>query len=146
MDVINKIRATRALLKVPPKVLLPIAVKSEEDMSSAEGFILRLARASAVEFADHIPHSFLLNAVNAQVVVGIDLQGQVDIVSETPRFSAEVKAAQQELQAIESRLKNPNFVDKAPAEVLDETRAKQADLQQKIIILKDVINKLSKVS
>jgi valyl-tRNA synthetase len=62
----------------------------------------------------------------------IPLAGLIDKDAETARLNKEIEKIQKGLAGVEGRLSNPNFTDKAPADVVEQVR-KQAE-EQKIAL------------
>jgi valyl-tRNA synthetase len=52
------------------------------------------------------------------VHVELDLSGTVDLVAERKRLEKDLAVAEKELKGCDAKLGNPNFTDKAPAEVV----------------------------
>ncbi|MGB0972328.1 MAG: class I tRNA ligase family protein, partial [Mycobacterium sp.] len=61
----------------------------------------------------------------ATVVVELDTSGTVDVAAERRRLEKELAAAQKELAGTAGKLANEGFLAKAPAEVVDNIRARQ---------------------
>ena len=59
----------------------------------------------------------------------IPLAGLIDTAEELARLDKQLKALDADIQRIEQKLNNANFVEKAPAAVVDKQRAKLADAQ-----------------
>jgi valyl-tRNA synthetase len=70
-------------------------------------------------------------AVGNGFEVAVPLAGAVDMAAETARIAKEIARVEADLEGIEKRLANPSFVEKAPAEVVDEARARVEDLRGK---------------
>jgi valyl-tRNA synthetase len=62
------------------------------------------------------------------VLVG--LKGLVDPEVERARIERELKKIDRELAAMEIKLRAPGFVDRAPPEVVDETKAQRGALME----------------
>ncbi|MGF1655517.1 MAG: valine--tRNA ligase [Verrucomicrobiales bacterium] len=65
----------------------------------------------------------------------LPLEGLVDVEAELSRLSKELDKVEKEAEATESKLGNPSFVDRAPAEVVDEHRQRLiafADRRQRL--------------
>ena len=54
----------------------------------------------------------------------VPLAGVVDLAEERERLKKEIEKAEKEIAGIEGRLNNPNFVARAPAEVVAKDRAR----------------------
>jgi len=59
------------------------------------------------------------------VVVELDLSGTVDLEAERKRLAKDLAAAEKELAQTESKLGNPQFADRAPAEVVAKIKARR---------------------
>ena len=59
----------------------------------------------------------------------VDLAGAVDLDTERPRLAREAGSLKDELDKIEKRLANPQFIAKAKAETIDEQRERAAEAQ-----------------
>ncbi len=114
------------------------------------GFVLRPAAPCADWVQDEIPVLRLLagaaqietdaayrqprgvpGALTELGEIFMPLEGLVDIAAEKERIARELAQVDQELSRVESRLGNPSFVDRAPAEVIEENRRRQDDFIQK---------------
>jgi len=66
------------------------------------------------------------------VMVELDLSGAIDVVAERARLDKDLTAAQKELEQTRSKLDNENFVNKAPAEVVEKIRTRREAAQAEI--------------
>ena len=73
----------------------------------------------------------------------VPLAGLIDVAAERARLDKELQKARQDLERIEKKLNNENFVAKAPEDVVARERGKAADLQGRIDTLADQQAKLS---
>ena len=62
----------------------------------------------------------------------IPLAGLIDTEAETARLTREIHKQSKELDRSEQKLANPNFVDRAPAAVVDKERARAESLRADI--------------
>jgi valyl-tRNA synthetase len=56
----------------------------------------------------------------------LDTSGAIDVAAERARLGRDLAAAQKERDQAERKLANPAFVAKAPAEVVEDIRGRQA--------------------
>ena len=61
----------------------------------------------------------------------LPLEGLINVEAEKARLKKELEKIEAEIAKVEQKLSNPNFVQKVPAEVLQEHRQRLADLQAK---------------
>jgi valyl-tRNA synthetase len=70
--------------------------------------------------------------VAGEVQAFISLEGIVDVEAERARLRKEAEDAAEALSRIEKKLANPQFVERAPAEVVSKERDKAAELGSKV--------------
>ena len=128
MQAISAIRNRRAEMNVPPskKAKVIIVTAKTDVFEQGTAFFEKLASASeAVVQTDKSGISD--NAVNVVVPsaeIYLPLDELVDKSKELERLNAEKKKLEGEIKRVEGKLNNPGFVNKAPAKVVDEERAK----------------------
>jgi valyl-tRNA synthetase len=84
----------------------------------------RLAK-TALTFVDSAPGGSAANVIipgGTELIV--PLEGLVDVAKECARLRTELAALEKQLTALEARLGNPGFLDRAPANVVESERAK----------------------
>jgi valyl-tRNA synthetase len=62
----------------------------------------------------------------------VQLKGLVEGAKEAARVDREIKKAEKDLAALEKKLALPSFADKAPPEVVAETRAQVEELKRRL--------------
>jgi valyl-tRNA synthetase len=60
----------------------------------------------------------------------VPLAGVIDLDQERQRLDKELAKADAEIRRFDQKLANPNFLDRAPAEVVEEQRVKRAEAEQ----------------
>ena len=68
----------------------------------------------------------------------------VDFKAELARLEKEKQAVQKELDFVNGKLNNENFVSKAPAAVVEGQRQAKAQLDEKMALIEESIQKISK--
>ncbi len=129
------IRKIRSEMDIPPSKPLPILLQNwtESDKSRFEDnaiFINSLAKIESAQWlvdGDEAPDS--ATALCGEMQILIPLAGLIDKDAETARLNKEIEKIQKGLAGVEGRLSNPNFTDKAPADVVEQVR-KQAEEQK----------------
>jgi valyl-tRNA synthetase len=74
--------------------------------------------------------------------VAVPLEGLIDFEQERARIGREREKVSKELQKTEAQLSNPNFVERAPAEKVEELRQRAADFGQRIRALEQMLEAL----
>ena len=142
MEVIRSIRNIRAEMKVPMGKKAPVIFTgSEEDLASlkeAESYILPLAQASDLTWlpADTPAPDKAAKAHVRGVDIYLPLAGLIDVDKEVARIEKEIAAVEGEMKRLAGKLGNPNFLAKAPADVVAKEQAKQGEFEAKLASLR----------
>lgn len=137
IEIIRSVRNIRAEVNVPMSKKIELLVKAGDQrildiISSNEHYIRRFCNTS--EYAAGLDIAAPDKAMSA-VVTGVELYlplaGLLDISQEIARLEKEVATLNSEVERVEKKLSNQGFVSKAPARVIEEERAKQADYSDK---------------
>ncbi|UNK19833.1 valine--tRNA ligase [Paenibacillus sp. N3/727] len=137
MDVIRAVRNIRA------EVNVPMSKKIELMLSAADANVLGIVERNADYIRRFCNTSEYQAALGLEapdkamtaIVTGVELYlplaGLIDIEQEIARLEKEVQHLTSEVDRVEKKLSNQGFVSKAPAKVIEEERAKQADYSEK---------------
>jgi valyl-tRNA synthetase len=141
IGIIDAIRNVRGEMNIPFKtVLAGVEIGSLDPAAHATvtneaGRIRRLANVEirAIHVGGKRPHRGRGSAaaVGSGFEISVPLAGAVDMAAETVRVAKEIAKVEADLEGLEKRLANPSFVERAPAEVVDEARARVEDLRGK---------------
>ncbi len=123
---IKAIRARRAEMNVPPsrKAKVYAVTKRAEIFADAGVFFEKLAGASELIITDAYSDENAVNIVTESATFYIPMSDVIDFDKERARLSAEMTKNDAEIERIEKKLSNENFVAKAPAAVIDGEKAK----------------------
>jgi valyl-tRNA synthetase len=132
---ISEIRSVRSEMNVPAAAKVPLVVvgadaTTKERASRHQDTIVRLARLEGITFADQAPKGA------AQIVIGeatacLPLAGVIDMAAERKRIEREIDKVGVEIKKVTDRLGNPQFMAKAPEEVVEELKERQVDWEAK---------------
>jgi valyl-tRNA synthetase len=139
MDLIRGIRNLRGELGLSPgKPARCVAVAADaatrQFLERNISYVAQLAAAQPLEFAslEQPKPKQALSYVGRGVEVYIPLAGLVDLDKEIARLEKESGAVSRDLERVRGKLCNESFLAKAPPEVIDKERGKEADLDQKL--------------
>ncbi|HEX8686480.1 MAG TPA: class I tRNA ligase family protein, partial [Pyrinomonadaceae bacterium] len=165
IELVSRVRNIRTELSVKPGEYLPRLFVGTPDgrlrhvfANSAEQ-ITRLTRASKVYVADRLesfagganggnPDGVDIPRASARAVlaggaeVAVPLEGLIDFAQERARITREREKQERELQKAEAQLSNPQFVERAPAEKVEELRRRAAEAGQRIKALGEMLEAL----
>ena len=74
--------------------------------------------------------------------VAVPLEGLIDFEQERARVAREREKLEKELAKVEAQLQNPQFVERAPAEKVEELRARASDIGIRIGALTQMLEAL----
>ncbi len=142
MEAIRAIRNRRAEMNVPPskKAQVFIDTPFKDTFESGSVFIKRLAYASEVTIGGSLNVDGAVRIVTNDAKIYIPMGELIDFEAERARLLKERESAQKELDFINSKLSNENFVSKAPQKVVDGQRAAATKLADKIAMLDESIS------
>jgi valyl-tRNA synthetase len=130
MDTVTAIRTIRGEMRIPPATTLSVTVRPAPEHAPALGaaavLVETLARARLVlEPAAARPAGAALAVVGGSELY-VDLAGVVDVAAERARLEKEIARAEEAIRFLEGKLAKPEFVERAPAEIVEREREKLA--------------------
>ncbi len=146
VDLVSDIRSARAETNVPgsaqiPLVLVAASSQTKDRAARWSDMIKRLARVSDVVLADVAPAQSIGLVIRGEVVA-LPLEGIIDIPAERQRLGKEIEKIDSEALKIESKLANPDFMARAPEEVVDEQRERLEEGRSRRIKLSEALARL----
>ena len=146
MEAIRAIRNRRAEMNVPPskKAKYFIATAYKDTFEKAGIFMQRLASCSEAEVGDSFEIDGAVCIVTADAKIYIPLGELVDFDQEIARLNKEKEKVLKDLEFIDKKLNNENFVAKAPKAVVDGQREAAQKLRDKIAMIDESIAKFKK--
>jgi valyl-tRNA synthetase len=138
MDFVLGVRRIRGEMNIAPGKPLSILLQngSEQDrafFASSSIYLYKLGRLeSATWLADEVAAPESAIALVGSLKILIPMAGLIDKDAELARLDKEIQKIQKELPRAESKLNNPDFVSKAPAEVLKKEEQKLAELRSSL--------------
>jgi len=133
IEIIRSIRTLRSELNLSPAHKSPVVLRSPghllELLQGEEEVIGSLSRAEPVTVLDSSGDkpSQALSAVAGEVEVYLPLAGVVDLQQEIARLEKEFLLLEEDLQKVNAKLNNENFLKRAPLEVIDKEKNKKEE-------------------
>lgn len=147
-ETITSLRNVRQSFNISPsiKVNIEVLAPSEEKpvFEAVIPYLQRLARVENVKFIDSTDNSSKKSAtavVSASKII-IPLENLIDMDEEIARQNKKLDKLLKEKSSLEGRVNNPKFVEKAPKELVEETKAKIEELSGQQKAIEDFINLL----
>jgi valyl-tRNA synthetase len=129
IDLVTAIRSVRAEMNITAAIPLVLAGTSAETRGRAERwaeFIKRLARVSDISSAPSAPQGSVQLIVRGEMAA-LPLKGVIDLAAERARLTKEMQKADADIARVDAKLNNPNFMARAPEEVVEEEKEKREE-------------------
>ena len=138
-DVVNAARNLKAEMKLTNQQRVPVYITGKPG-SACLAAIEALVRPSAIHGVDELPAS------DSPVAVAgahrIMLHVEVDPAEERARIAKEIARVEGEIAKAKAKLGNASFVERAPAQVVEQERARLAGFESTLAKLKQQLGKL----
>jgi valyl-tRNA synthetase len=149
VDVITAIRSVRTEMNIAPAMQIPMvlagaAVETYERVQRWMDVIKRMARITDISVADAPPAGAVQLLVRGDTVA-LPLKGIIDLAAEKARLEKEKAKAEAEINRIDTRLANPDFIARAPEEVVEADREKRDDAMARRDKILEALERLKQV-
>jgi valyl-tRNA synthetase len=136
IEAVRGVRNIRSELGIPPGAAVTVHIASDgrgEQVRGLEPYMKALARIESVEWlgGGRRPTGEPSVLVDGLGEIFVTLRGVVDRAEVRKRLERDLAKLQKELTGVESKLSRPDFVDKAPAEIVYKERQRATGLRQR---------------
>jgi valyl-tRNA synthetase len=149
IELISRVRNIRSEMNIKPSERIPVVIAAPDEklknvFAAAREQISRLVRASEISTGDRLetPRASARAVLSGGAEVAVPLEGLIDFEQERRRLQRELEKLQAEAAKLETQLGNPNFVERAPVERVNEVRARIAEIAQQSAQLQQTVENL----
>lgn len=138
IDTIKRVRNIRSEMNIKPsdRVNVHVAGGAEtQAILTANGAqIKKLARADKLVLSESldVPKASAKAVLTGGAEIAVPLEGLIDFDKERERLRNQIAKLDTELQRLNGQLSNANFVERAPAEKVQELRERKDEIEQQI--------------
>ena len=134
-DIIKSIRNIRSEYNVAPSKPLHVVLKCEDEVKALlqenDAILVKFLNAETIDYVKEYSSDIeLVSIILPDVEILLPLGDLVDIAQEIERLEQELKRLEQEIKRGEGMLANPNFVNKAPEQKVEQEREKLANYKE----------------
>lgn len=146
-DIIRSIREQRAHYNVSPNKLIDAHIKangqSADIIQRLKSLILHMGRLSSLEVSADIDRP---GSAAVQVLGDLEIYlfGLIDPAKERARLQKQQETIRRDIEKAQSRLTNENFLQRAPADVVEAEKKKMKELQAQIELINKNLESLDK--
>ena len=145
IEAIISIRRAKALIDLANKQIEKVYIKLDSkikiDTESAKPYIQKLAKVENVEFVDQkIGNAIADVSDNLEVFISAK---SIDLSPIIKRLEKQKSKIEKDLEKVDKMLSNENFVKNAPAYVVEQNRAQQQELKEKLAKVEEELKTLT---
>jgi len=132
IEVVRAVRNIRSEMRIAPKIALDLWVgpgAAAAVVRTNEALVRRLARVAELRYEGAPPKGSAICVV-AGGELAVPIAEHVDLGAEAERLRRELARVDKELERVAAKLASKNFVERAPEEIVEGERARQAAARQ----------------
>jgi valyl-tRNA synthetase len=149
---IRTIRNLRAEADIKPGMKVQTILQTESDreqeiLTAGQSYIQDLAKVehltiAGADYRESVSRQQTFAGVVGTVQVLLPLTGIVDVEALRAKVQKDMTKVEAEVKSLGDRLSNPNFVDRAPAEIVQATRELLMEAEKQLEILRSRLSQL----
>ena len=146
-EVITAVRTIRGERRISPKTEIKVVLSdgSERDRRLSEvndNLIRRLGNVSEIEYQDDVEKLYGSIQLVEHLKIIVPFIDDAEIEAERTRLSRELERVNAEIKSVNRKLDNPNFVAKAPTDVVQGQRDRAESLSHAEATLREELHRL----
>jgi len=133
IDLISRVRNIRSEMNIKPGQQIDLLIETKDGSLLAievKNQVKRLTRSTEIleKMRADWPKATAYAVLTGGSSVGIPLEGLIDFAQERARLSREKEKLEKEVAKLEAQLGNADFVERAPAEKVEDLRLRKAEI------------------
>lgn len=150
-DIIHAVRNIRAEVNTPISKQITMVIKAADEerkeiLHRNVHYLERFCNPDELTIDTNItPPEKAMSAVVTGAEIYLPLAGLINREEEIARLEKELEKLNQEVQRVQKKLSNPNFVEKAPEHVVEKEREKEKDYLEKRAAVQTRLNELKEL-
>jgi len=148
IHIIRTIRNLRAIAEIKPGVTVPILLQTPSSAAQAliaasQRYICDLGKVHSLTWGANVTvQRQTLVGITGTVQVLLPLSGLVDVATLRGKIARDMEKIQAQANGLAARLNNPNFLAKAPPDVVQAHQAQLAECTQQLQLLQERLQQL----
>ena len=149
MGTIRTLRNLRSEVEIKPGAKIAAILQSESDrerqiLANGRSYIETLAKIEPLTLTAALDSELTqtIAGVVGTVQVLIPLAGVIDVPAVRGKIEKRLAKVEADIKTLSGRLNNPNFADKAPADIVQGAKTSLAEAQKQAEILRDRLERL----
>ncbi len=148
MEITREVRNIRSNYNIPPAKRLPLTLRTfnptqDQLLAACQGYLASQAKLSQLTWGQDVGRpAVAATAVVQGIEAHVPLEDLIDLSEERERLNRELAKVEQALDRVNRKLANQDFLGKAPAAVVSQQRATQAELQDAHVKLRESLERI----
>ncbi len=145
-ELIGNIRNIRAIYTIPPTkdITITIVAQDTKKFKQQSDLIKNLAKVDTINIqTTDSPQTESASIAGDNYKVYVHLSGIIDIKKEKERINKEIEQVTSFINSIEKKLKNKNFTENAPTEIVKKEKEKLSSQKNKLENLNEYLKNIS---
>ena len=150
IELVSEVRSIRSEMNVPPAARAPLVLvgagpDTKARLTRHRELIATLARLSDVKEADAAPHGSAPFSIG-EATAALSIAEFIDLAAEKTRLEKEIATHASDAERTRKKLDNPDFIARAPDEVVEENRERLAEAEAAQAKLQSALTRLESVA
>jgi valyl-tRNA synthetase len=145
VDLVSAVRSVRSEMNVPAASQIPLALVAGKETRDRAGrwndALKRLARLADISFIDTPPKGSVQLLVRGETAA-LPLAGVIDLNAERARLEKELGKIADDIDRIDRKLGNADFMARAPEEVVEEQRERRDEAESRRAKVREALDRL----
>lgn len=143
---ISEIRSVRMDMNVPAGAKINLLVKDANAQTQARlqtynDILCKMARLEKIDITSSIPKGAVQTVIGEAILI-LPIADIIDLAAERVRLKKAIEKLEQEIGKIDQQLGNERFVANAPPEIVEENKARRAEVREKADKLSQALKQL----
>jgi valyl-tRNA synthetase len=146
IELVTAVRSLRTEMNISSSLLIPIEFINPSETTKRRAELWdptfnRLVRISGSTFSTQVKPGSVQIVIGGEIAA-LPLAGIIDLAAEAARLAKEMAKADSDIARVDAKLGNPNFVARAPEEVVEEEQEKRAEAQARKAKIVEALERL----
>jgi valyl-tRNA synthetase len=146
IELVTAVRSVRTEMNVPASSLIPIEFINPSDITKRraelwDNTLNRIARLSHSTFPNQVKPGSIQIVVGSEIAA-LPLAGIIELATERARLAKEMAKCDADIARVDAKLSNPNFVARAPEEVVEEEKEKREETRARKAKIAEALERL----
>jgi valyl-tRNA synthetase len=133
MAFVTGVRSIRSQMNVAPSKPVPLllqggAIDDHKRLESNRKFLTTLAKLDSIRWLNNEAPPPAATALVGELEILIPLAGLIDTGTELKRLDREIQKMRKDLERLQDKLANPNYVERAPTEIVEKERLRAQEV------------------